>query len=254
MRIYEGDEEALRSGSGRLANVYRLYCERSSRDSGQRSVNTNIDLSISPGLDPNPLDTLAEVAGGHISHDSVARPYRCGLDSVLPSSVAGARTDSSANAQDQPHHSPLNPVVGARYEGTAAGQVQIPVSREAAPVRAATYGEAVQSGWQTYADQNRPQQPTTHQVPVNDAQNHPGFEFGQSRMTNGNGAMSSASEKISSHSTATNVNQQGLQPWTESDPAQMAFGFDPASWTRNANGSLNFAGHEGWFDLVNFGG
>jgi hypothetical protein len=113
------------------------------------------------------------------------------------------------------------------------------------------YGPGIQPQWHTYAQQDCSRQEPTDDVTRDGAQSLSQFEYGQGAMIIENGTTSSASKQATAISMNTNVDGQ---LWSESDQTGMTLGLDPSGWTGDMNGILNFAGHEGWFDLVNFGG
>lgn len=140
----------------------------------------------------------------------------------------------------------------ARNEETTTGQVLGPVSQQETSVPATVYEQSMHPPWRSYTEQNC--QTSTHDVRTNGNQGLPPVGYVQEETTIGCRILPSASERTTSDLAGTSVNGQGLQQWTGPEPAEMTSGYKPSGWTRNANGSLNFAGHEGWFDLVNFGG
>lgn len=175
IQIYEGNEEALRSGQGRLANAYRTRWENN--NSGARTplsnltiLDTNATPSISDGYGRTPLETLAEVARSRLPNDHDTS----GAASNSPSGAAGARNGSSASV-----------AVGACNEGTTTGQVQTWESREAAPAPITMYGQTINSPWQTKC----PQQTAAYHVPLNGAHDPPLFGLDQGSMTMGAGAV-----------------------------------------------------------------
>jgi hypothetical protein len=101
VRIYQGSEEALRSGQGRLANAYRTYCERGSSDGQQLNVSVNAGVPITAGERRDRLDAPAEVARRQLRNDYVTDPSMDRAHSVLESDASGVRNDGLANAPGQ---------------------------------------------------------------------------------------------------------------------------------------------------------
>ena len=174
VQIYEGNEEALRSGQGRLANAYRTRWEDKNSAGAALSSLTILDMiatrSTPVASGRTPLETLAEVAHSRLPND----PDTSGADLGLPSGVIGARNDSSAIA-----------AVGTRSEDTFTGLVQTPLPCEAAPVPMGMYRQNLQSPWPT----NWPQQTSTHYNPLNGARSPPLFGFHQDRTIIGAGVV-----------------------------------------------------------------
>jgi hypothetical protein len=187
------------------------------------------------------------------------------LSALATVAVAAAAGDERGLMMPDSHHQSHNSQVWtpsidrpglslarARNAGMTTGQVSGPVSHEETSVPAMIYEQSMHSPWQSYTEQNC--QTSTHDVRTNGNQGLTPGEYVHGGTTIGGGMLPSASEETTSGLTGTKFVGQGLQQWTGSEPAEMTFGFKPSGWTRNANGSLNFAGHEGWFDLVDFGG
>jgi hypothetical protein len=193
IQICEGDEEALRSGQGRLANAYRTRWENNNSDtlrapSNLTTFDTNSSPSVSVGLGRTPLEILAEVARSQPSNDCDEGPYVGGARSTPPLPVARAQDDGSVTARVQTQSSDqvsTSSVLGACNVGTNTGQVQTSESREAAPVPTAIYGQAMNSPWRM----NWTQQTATHHVPLNGAHDLPLSGFDQGSMTMGAGAV-----------------------------------------------------------------
>jgi hypothetical protein len=101
VRIYQGSEEALRSGQGRLANAYRTYCERGSSDGQQLNVSVNAGVPITAGERRDRPDAPAEVARRQLRNDYVTDPSMDRAHSVLESDASGVRNDGLANAPGQ---------------------------------------------------------------------------------------------------------------------------------------------------------
>jgi hypothetical protein len=189
IQICEGDEEALRSGQGRLANAYRTRWEDNDSDtlgalSNLTTSGTNTSPSVLMSLGRTPLEILAEVARSQPSNDHDEGPYMGGARSTPPLPVARARDDGSVTAQVQTPSSDqvsTSNVVGMCNEGTDTGQMQSSESSEAAPVPTTMYEQAMNSPWRT----NWPQQTVTHHVALNGAHDHPLFGFDQGRTTMG---------------------------------------------------------------------
>lgn len=97
VRIYQGNEEALRSGQGRLANAYRTYCEQGNSDRQQLNVNVDAGAPISAGERHNRLDTLAEIAHRRLRTDYVADPCTDGVQLDLGSDASEVRNDGLVN-------------------------------------------------------------------------------------------------------------------------------------------------------------
>jgi hypothetical protein len=227
IQICEGDEEALRSGQGRLANAYRTRWENNNSDTLRAPSNltifdTNSSPSVSVGLGRTPLEILAEVARSQPSNDYDEGPYVGGARSTPPLPVARAQDDGSVTARVQTQSSDqvsTSSVLGACNVGTNTGQVQTSESREAAPVPTAMYGQAMNSPWRT----NWPQQTATHHVPLNGAHDLPLFGFDQGSMTMGAGAVrlqDGSDPQVSGLHVGSSIDVSGARNGHPPDPAR----------------------------------
>lgn len=149
MQIYQGDEETLRSGQGRLATAYRTSLEATR---GEALMPTG-DGAI-PSVNTNPLETLAEVAHRQLPNHYVAGLSGDGDDSAIPPDCDAAHS-----------------------EGTSATQTQNPAPSEAGFVPTATNDENVQPMWQAHAEAGAAQGTNRPCVPPSDNLSLPQYEL-----------------------------------------------------------------------------
>lgn len=183
IQICEGDEEALRSGQGRLANAYRTRWEDHDEETPATlsSLNTSVANAVSLASvqsDRTALETLAEVAHSRQPEDCPRGLQTGGTDSVPVSCASGAQNDSLTNVPVQIPASDqvlTTNTISACNEDTTIEQVQTSAPHEMASLRTATYGQAVQPQWQSYAEQNYAQRTTLDYVRHNDARSSPPY-------------------------------------------------------------------------------
>jgi hypothetical protein len=184
VRIYEGNEEALQSGQGRLANAYRTRWEDNDSDMlGALSNLTTLSTTSSPLASTESgmtaLEALAEVADSRLS-DGYIEQQPSGVDLTSPSCATGAPSDGLTNAPMQTSASNQNSATNAGVfsEGTATGQVQAPGPLKTASVPTALYGQAVQPQLQECTELNHSQQIIPQHDPLYGAQSRQQYGFG----------------------------------------------------------------------------
>jgi hypothetical protein len=155
IQICEGDESTLWLGQGRLANAYRArWGDNDSNTleapSDLMSLRTNSSPSVSVGLSRSRLEILAEEAARiQPFSDNDGDPYMGGARSI------------PEQAEQQ---------LRAREEGPVAGQVPRLASNETDTISMATYGQHVQSPWDTYATHDHA---AVNEVPAEVAHSYP---------------------------------------------------------------------------------
>lgn len=149
IQIYQGDEETLRSGQGRLATAYRTCWERMGSDRLVPPGDGTVPSSIA-----NPLETLAEVA-----HKQLPNHYVAGTDA--------GRDDTAISLDCGTAHS----------ERTTTGQPQNPAPSEAVFNASAANDETMQPMWQAHSEAAPAQGTQTQCVPSSDTLSLPQYGF-----------------------------------------------------------------------------
>jgi hypothetical protein len=186
IQIYEGNEEALRSGQGRLANAYRTRWEDFRRKTREVPSTLTTSSPLASMEESMTLEALAEVADSRLSDGHIGQ-QPSGADLTSPSCVTGAPSDGLTNAPMQMSASNQGSVTNAGVfsEGTATGQVQVSGPLKTASVPTVLYGQAVQPRWQACAEQNHSQQIIPQHDSPYGAQSQQQYGFGHAGITMG---------------------------------------------------------------------
>lgn len=106
-----------------------------------------------------------------------------------------------------------------------------------------------QPQWNEYGRQGGSQQAIEHQVPYVSTSSVP---LSGQNVDSEDDALRTATERSASASNGQGQVLHIPQSWEDSNQTGMMMQPNSSDWVGYENGSLNFAGHEGWLDLMNF--